>query len=435
MTLPGMKAFALLWFGQAVSLVGSGLTGFALGVYVYQKTGSVASFTLIQFAAIAPMALLSPFAGALTDRWDKRRTLIATDLLSSLAPLGLAWLLRTGEAPLWQIGLVCAAISTLGAFQWPAFSSLTTMLVPSAQLGRAAGATELARGMGQIFSPLIAGIVMASAPIGALLLIDSASYLFSALMMLTLAGARYDGAPPEHGATASGLLQEIAGGWRYLRNTPELLALTAFFAFINVSLGVVEICITPLVLSVASPAALGGVLWVGGIGMLLGGLLMSTWRGPQKPMRLVLVVTIVQGLLLIVAGARPALLTLTVLAFVYLFCFSISMATSHAMWLRAVPVSMQGGVLGLRRALEGVALPFAALVAGPLVEFVFDPMVGGDGRLAGALTSVFGTGQGSGLALMYATLGVLTVLVSLFALTRTRPRATVQTQALPEVLA
>ena len=137
--------------------MGSGLTGFALGVYVYQKTGSVTSFTLIEFMAIAPIALLSPFAGALTDRWDKRRTLISTDVLSSLAPLVLAWCLRSGDAPLWQIGLAVAVTSTLSAFQWPAFSSLTTMLVPSAQLGRAAGATELARGIAQIFSPLDGG--------------------------------------------------------------------------------------------------------------------------------------------------------------------------------------------------------------------------------------------------------------------------------------
>ncbi len=401
-------------------------------MYVYQKTGSVTSFTLIEFTALAPMALLSPFAGALTDRWDKRRTLIATDILSSFVPLGLAWCLRSGEAPLWQIGLASAAMSTLSAFQWPAFSSLTTMLVPAAQLGRAAGATELARGIAQIFSPVIAGIVMVSAPIGTLLMIDSGTYFFSACLLFAIAGARYDGPPLERGPSASSLFQEIAGGWRYLLNTPELLTLTGFFAFINVSLGIVEICITPFVLSVASPAALGGVLWVGGVGMLLGGVLMSTWSGPQKPMRLVLFVTTVQGALLIVAGANPALVTMTVLAFLYLFCFSISMATSHAMWLRAVPVSRQGGVLGLRRAVEGVALPIAAIVAGPLVELVFDPLAGGG--LVGILDGAFGTGRGRGLALMYATLGLLTVLVSAIMLARTRPLARAQAQALPQAL-
>src|SRR5262245_15158949 len=101
MKLSGKRTFAVIWLGQAVSLVGSGLTGFALGVHVYQKTGSIARFTLIEFLAITPIVLLSPIAGGLTDRWDKRKTLITTDLLSSLVPLILAWCLRTGDPSLW----------------------------------------------------------------------------------------------------------------------------------------------------------------------------------------------------------------------------------------------------------------------------------------------------------------------------------------------
>jgi DHA3 family macrolide efflux protein-like MFS transporter len=430
MKISGTKTFAMIWLGQAVSLVGSGLTGFALGVHVYQKTGSIASFTLIEFLAITPIVLLSPIAGGLTDRWDKRRTLISTDLLSSIVPLILAWCLRGGDAPLWQIGAAVAMTSTLSAFQWPAFSSLTTMLVPSAQLGRAAGATELARGIAQIFSPLVAGILMTSAPVGALLVIDSATYLFSAFLLIATSGARYDGAMPERAAAASSLLQDIAGGWRYLVRTPELFGLTGFFAFINVSLGIVEICITPFVLSFASPAALGGVLWVGGIGMLLGGLLMSTWRGPRRPMFLVLAVTVVQGMLLIVAGANRSLLSITIVAFLYLFCFPISMATSHAMWLRAVPVAMQGGVLGIRRALEGGALPIAALVAGPLVELIFDPLLVGDGRITRILGSVVGDGRG--IAVMYVALGALTAVVSGVALVLAPRFAAVGTAAAME---
>jgi len=425
----GKRAFAVIWLGHAVSLVGSGLSGFALGVHVYQKTGSIARFTLIEFLAITPMVLLSPVAGGLTDRWDKRKTIITTDLLSSLAPLILAWCLRTGDAPLWQIGAAVVAISTLSAFQWPAFSTLTTMLVPSAQLGRAAGATELARGIAQIFSPLLAGILMASAPIGALLVIDSGTYLFSAVLLTAIARARYEGARPERGPGAAALLQDIARGWRYLVNTPELVGLAVFFAFINLSLGIVEICITPFVLGFASPAALGGVLWVGGIGMLLGGLLMTVWSGPRQPMRLMLAITLIQGMLLIAAGANRSLVNITVVAFLYLFCFPICMATSHAMWLRAVPVAMQGCVLGVRRALEGAAIPIAALVAGPLVELVFDQLLAGHGRFAMVGRSM--VGPNGGLALMYVTLGTLTALVSAIALARAAYFATIGMETIP----
>jgi hypothetical protein len=146
-------------------------------------------------------------------------------------------------------------------------------------------------------------------------------------------------------------------------------------------------------------------------------------------MCLVLAVTLVQGVLLIVAGANRSLVNITVVAFLYLFCFPISMATSHAMWLRAVPVFMQGGVLGVRRALEGAAVPIAALLAGPLVELLFDPLLAGDGRFAIVARSI--VGAGGGLALMYIALGTLTALVSGIALIRAGRFATIGTKTRP----
>lgn len=414
MGLAGTRAFVLLWLGQAASLIGAGLTGFAIGVHVFQVTGSVSRFALIELLALGPVALLSPFAGALTDRWDRRRTLIVTDLLAAASPLVLAWCLRGGDAPLWQIGAAAAAMSTLAAFQWPAFSALTTQLVPAEQLGRAAGATEVARAIAQIFSPVLAGLALGGVSIGALLVIDSATHVFSACMMSVLLRVKLAAPSAPREAAGATVLHDIARGWRYLVSRRDLLVLAGFFAFTNLALGIVEICITPLVLSVASPAALGGVLWVAGVGMLLGGLVMSIWRGARRPMHLVLAVTLVQGALLIAAGASRGLASLTVIAFLYLFCFPISMATNHAMWLRAVPVAMQGSVLGLRRLLEGAALPIAALVAGPLVDGLFAPLLAPGGALAG----VFGAGPGRAIALMYVALGGVTALVSVIALTR-----------------
>jgi MFS transporter, DHA3 family, macrolide efflux protein len=432
MRLTGMRAFGLLWLSHAVSLIGSGLTAFALGVHVYQVTGSVSRFAIIEFLSLAPVALLSPVAGALTDRWDRRRTLIIADVLAALAPLVLAWCMRDGHTSLWHIGVTAATISTLSAFQWPAFATLTTQLVPHQNLGRAAGATEMARAVAQIFSPILAGVAMSSASIGMLLLIDSATYLFSVSMMLILLRAPLakTSTPLERGAVT--LLHDIRRGWRYLATRRDLLVLSGFFAFTNLSLGIVEICITPLVLSFASPAALGGVLWIGGIGMLLGGLLMSVWRGAGQPMRLVLAVTLVQGALLIAAGASRSLVSMTVVAFLYLFCFPISMATNHAMWLRAVPVAMQGSVLGLRRAMEGAALPVAALVAGPLVDGIFEPLLTAHGPLGSALAGVLGAGPGRGIALMYVALGLLTILVSAVALSRAGHLLPVEASALGE---
>jgi hypothetical protein len=142
--------------------------------------------------------------------------------------------------------------------------------------------------------------------------------------------------------------------------------------------------------------------------MLLGGVLMSVWRGARRPVRVVAGVTLLQGALLVVAGLHTTLPTLTVVAFLYLSGVPVVMASNHALWLRSVPVAVQGSVLGFRRAVEGAALPVAALVAGPLVAVVFEPLA----TATPALAALVGAGAGRGISLMYAALGVSTVLLA-----------------------
>jgi MFS family permease len=430
-----LHGLALLWLGQAVSLVGSGITGFTLGVHVYTTTGSVSKFTLIQLLALAPVALLSPFAGALIDRWDRRRVLVAGDVVAALVPLALAWSMRSGEVGLWQIGLTVALISALTAFQWPAFATLTTLIVPSEHLGRATGATELARGMAQMLSPITAGLALSSgASISTLLVIDGASYLFSAVMTLVIVRAPVVAPRAASEPSAGSVLHDIARGWRYLVAQPDLLLLWGLVTFTNLSCGIVEICITPRVLSVASPVALGTVALIAGIGMLLGSTLMSVWRGTRQPMRLVVIVMLVQGGSLVAAGASHGLVLLTVAATLYMFSVPVGVVTNQSIWLRTVPLSQQGTVLGLRRATEIGAFPIAALVAGPLVEHVFDPLLAGDGALAGALAGLVEAGPARGIALMYIALGVITVLASVLALAAARQPAPAPAPAVTEEL-
>lgn len=423
-----LRRFAVLWLGQAVSLVGAGLTAFALGVHVYQTTGSVRAFTLIQLMAFAPSAVLSPLAGALTDRWDRRRVLIACDLAAAVVPLALACALRDGRGALWHIVLACGALSTLGAFQWPAFAALTTALVPADQLGRATGATEAARGVAQIFSPLTAAIALSSGvSISALLVLDAASYVSSALVIAAVVRGPVVSGRARGPAASIG--RDIARGWRYLRARHDLLVLWGFVTFTNLSCGVVELCITPRVLSIASQVALGGVALVAGLGMVLGGAVMSAWRGARRPFQLVLIVTLAQGVLLVAAGMSRGLVLLTVAAFGYMLSVPIGMGSNQAIWLGAVPLDMQGSVLGLRRTLELGAIPIAALVAGPLVEHVFAPIAASTNPAARAFASLVAPTGGQDIALMFVGLGGVTVLVSCLAIGlagRFAPRAQVR---------
>ena len=139
----GMRTFFVIWSGQLVSTIGSGLTGFALGVWIYQETGSVTLFSLNLLAVAVPNLIVSPFAGALVDRWDRRLVMIMSDTGAGLATLSIAILYMTGNLEVWNILLATAINSAFSTFQWPAYSAVTTLLVPKEQLGRAGGMVQI----------------------------------------------------------------------------------------------------------------------------------------------------------------------------------------------------------------------------------------------------------------------------------------------------
>jgi MFS family permease len=280
-TASRMRAFILIWLGQQVSLIGSGLTGFALGVWVYQRTGSVTQLALIYLSMILPVIVISPIAGVLVDRWDRRWAMILSNTGAGLTTLTLALMLFIGRLEVWHIYLVTFANSTCNAFQWPAKTAATTLFVPKQHLARASGLTNLGQSVAQLISPVLAGVLVVTIQIQGVILLDFATFLFA---LVTLLLVRFPEAKTTAASTAGkgSLLGEAAYGWTYITARPGLLGLLIFFAVNNFLMGIVMVLATPLVLSFASAAVLGTVLSIGGSGMVVGSLVMSTWGGPQR---------------------------------------------------------------------------------------------------------------------------------------------------------
>src|SRR5215471_19285754 len=157
---PGGRAFLLMWTGQLVSAIGSGLTSFALGVWIYQRTASTTSYALVIFCAGLPARVTLPLAGPLIDRWNRKRLLIGTDLLGASGSAAVAVLARLHAMTLPIACLIAAVTAVAAAFQFPAYSATVTLLVPREQLGRASGLTQLAFAVPQIVVPLLAGVLI-----------------------------------------------------------------------------------------------------------------------------------------------------------------------------------------------------------------------------------------------------------------------------------
>jgi penicillin amidase len=414
-----LYVFVLIWLGQLISLTGSGLTGFALGVWYYQKQGSVTQLALFSFFNVVPGVLLSPVAGALVDRWDRRRAMLLSDMGGGLCSLTVWLLLAGGQFHLWPLQIwhlyVPVAISSaFSAFRWPAYYAVTTVLVPKQHFGRAGGMIELGPAVSQVIAPALAGVLVVSLGLQAVILVDLATFVFAVVTLLIVRVPRPEATTAGQEGKGS-LLHEAAYGWAYIQSRPGLLGLLIFAAATNLTMGFIMVLIIPLVLSFTSASTLGIILSIAGSGMLLGGLVMSIWGGPRRRMSGVLGFTLLGGALLLLGGLRPNVPLVACAAFVFLFGVPIISGCSQAIWLSKVAPDVQGRVFAVRRMIVLSSAPLTRLVVGPLSDNVFEPWLAPGGWLAASVGRIIGTGPGRGIALMLILLGIFNMLVTVIA--------------------
>ncbi|MBN2005374.1 MAG: MFS transporter [Anaerolineae bacterium] len=408
------RVFFLIWLGQLASLIGSGFTMFALAVWVYQGTNSVSKFALVAFFGAVPGVLLAPIAGALVDRWDRRWVMVLSDLGSGFSTLFMWLLLRAGTLELWQIYLAVAFSAACEAFQWPAYNASVTLLVPKEKAGRSGGMLQLGPAIAQVITPLMAGFLMASIGLQGIITIDLATLVVALFLMFIVVVPRPEAS--DAGKAGKGSLWKEAGfGWAYVRQRPGLLGLLAFFAMFNLVMGLVVVLITPLILSFAGTPVLGIVSSVSGLGMLLGGIIMSAWGGPKRRIHGVIGFSIPCGAILFLGGVRPNAVLIAVAAFIYLFCVQVISGSSHAIWQVKIAADIQGRVFAVRLMVRSLMIPLTRLLAGPLSDYVFEPLLAPGGALAGSVGRVIGVGPGRGVGFLFIVLGALTLLTAVVA--------------------
>ncbi|MES1243426.1 MAG: MFS transporter, partial [Acidobacteriota bacterium] len=360
----GMRVFAWIWLGQVVSIFGSNLTNFALGVWVYKTTGSATQFALISFVMSVPGLLVSPLVGALVDRWDRRFSMIFGDGADTLTKVVLALLIWSGGLEVWHIYAILALSSFFHAFQVPAFSASTALLVPKRHLGRASGLVQAGTSGALILAPLSAGFLLDRIGFGGIIGIDLVTATLGILAVATVRIPKPE--TTEAPAGAGGLLRDATYGWSYLRERRGLPALLGLSAILNFSIGMVHVLLTPMLLSFASAADLGMVLSGASVGMLVGSIVMSTWGGPENRMAGVFGFVALQGGILMVGMMRPSVPLLAAAAFAFMFFTPLVLGCTRAIWQSKIAPGVQGRVFALTRMLALSCLPVASLIAGPL---------------------------------------------------------------------
>jgi MFS family permease len=399
-------AFAAMWLAQVVSLLGSGLTWFALGVWIFQQTGSATRFALLSFCAALPGVVFAPLAGVLVDRWDRRRAMMLGDAGSGLCTLVLVALVWSGRLAVWHIYAVVMVSAAASALQALAFNAATTLVVPKRHLGRASGLSQLGLALSHVLAPVLAGMLIGQVGLGGVLLIDCATMTAALLVLAVVRIPRPPGAP-EGAAARPPVWREAAAGWSFVRRRRGLVGLLLLFAAANFSLGMLQVLLTPLVLAFASTAVLGAVLSVAGAGMLAGSVVMSLWGGPRRRVVGILGCLALMGTIFLLGGARPNAALIAGAAFVVMFALPVLEGCSQAIWQTKVAPALQGRVFAVRSMVSWSAMPLAYLLAGPLADHVFEPLLASGGPLAASLGRVVGVGPGRGIGLLFVLVGVL----------------------------
>jgi MFS transporter, DHA3 family, macrolide efflux protein len=411
----GMFAFSIVWIGQAVSLLGTSMTNFALTIWAYQMTGSATALALVGFFYVTPLLIVSPFAGAIVDRSNRKFMMMLSDLASGSVTIVL-FILYTGDAlQIWHLYIGALISGIFQTFQWPAYSAAITMIVPKQHYARAHALNELAGNSSGIFAPLLAGALLGIIGLGGIFIIDIVTFSFAVLSLLIVF-------IPQPKATTEGqegkgsLFQESFYGFRYILKRPSLLGLQLIFLFGNFFATLAFVLYAPMILARTDSNALvfGSVQTVGAVGGVVGGLVIGTWGGPKRKVNGVLLGWVFSSLLgIILYGLGRSLPIWAAAAFFGAFFIPLINSSNQAIWQSKVAPDVQGRVFASRRVIAWFVNPIATLLAGPLADFVMEPAMRPGTGMAQTFSWLVGTGPGAGMALIIITAGICGMLVGL----------------------
>jgi DHA3 family macrolide efflux protein-like MFS transporter len=413
--LTGMTAFIVIWIGQAISLIGTGMSGFAMTIWAYEKTGQATALALVGFFFMTPMLLLSPVAGAIVDRSNRKLMMIISDLASGVATIGIFILNANGRLEIWQLYVAVFVMGTFQTFQWPAYSAAITMMIDRKQYARAAGLNQLAESGSGIIAPILAGALLGFIGLQGILTIDIITFLF-AIGGVMLAFIPQPKVSREGEEGRGSLWTESLYGFKYIFKRISLLGLQLVFMAGNFFAVIAITLIAPMILAHTSnnELALGTVQSIAAMGAVTGALLMGAWGGPKRLVHGVLLGWVGSSLFgMLLVGLGQAIPIWALGGFIGALFGPIINGSNQAIWQMKVAPDVQGRVFSVRRLIAWFVNPVATLIAGPLADVVMEPAMQSGGSLAKLLGPIFGTGPGSGMSVIIAACGVGGILVGL----------------------
>ncbi len=417
--LSGMAGFFLVWVGQLISVLASQMTNFALTIWIFEQTESATAMAVLQVCFILPFLLLSPIAGVMVDRYDRKLMMAISDFGAVTSTIGLLILQATGNLEFWHL-YIAGAINGIGnTFQWPAYSAAISTMVSKEQYSRANGMMSLVDAGPGIISPLLAGALLPVLGLTGIMTIDVVTFVLALIALLLV----YVPAPEKtvEGQSAKpNMWSEAAYGFQYIFKRPSLLGLQLLFFAGNLFVGIAFAVFAPMILSRTgnNSTIFGTVQSMGAMGGVIGGLLMSAWKGFKKKSYGVIFGWLIWGIIFTFFGLTTSVWFWGSLMIFDMIIGNVINTSNQALWQSKVAPDAQGRVFATRRLIAWFAQPISPLIGGVLADYVLEPAMKVEG---GFLEKIFapyvGTGPGAGMAILFILCGIAVVIVSMISYT------------------
>ncbi len=400
-----LRHFSFILLGQLISVFGSSLTSFSLGVWAFQEAGTVTAYTSIFFAVAFGTVIATPFAGALVDRWDKKTILLLGTIASAMISATIATFYLLDRLEIWLLVLFAGLNGVAMSFSRPAITASVKLLIDPDDLARANGILATGYGFISLLSPMIAGLLLVQIELIGILAIDLATFIlgFLALFLLRL--------PKRELPKEEPIIASLKFAWEYLKQKNALLWLIGFYFVLNLIAAMIMVLMQPLILTFTDASGLGRILTICGVGYLCGAILMGVWGGPQRKIYAVYGSAFIMAIGLSILPLSRDVLIFSAGGFLLAMALPVSMASNQSIVQRKVSSQYIGRVDGLGKLLINIAMPLGFLTAGPLAEHYFEPFMAQAHAGNAALIDIYGVGKGRGVALMLSVCALLLLMV------------------------
>lgn len=400
--------FFLLWSGNFVSAIGSGLTSFGLGVYVFQQTGKASEMALVTLLAFMPSLLLSALAGVLADRYDRRLLMVLGDSLSAMGLVFILICMLRGEAQLWQICVGVTISSVFSSLLGPAYKATVTDLLTEEQYTKASGLVQVADSAKYLISPIIAGFLLAVSDISLLLIIDICTIFVTVASTLAVR----KGLASKKCEQTKSLILQFKDGWGAVSGNKGVLILVMVASVMTFFLGFIQTLYTPMILAFSDSSVLGTTVTIAASGMLVTSVMIGILPIKRGYVKMLSISLFCAGIFMAVFGLRENIVLVCVSGFLFFAMLPFANTGLDFLIRTNIENDLQGRAWGLIGVISQFGYVAAYALSGVLADYVFTPLLLDGGVLAGSVGKIIGTGSGRGTGFLILIAGVLLCMIA-----------------------